>query len=93
MINKAKKKAAALKYDEQSQKAPYIVALGEGHVAERMIDTARESGVEVVEDKGLSNLLHKISIGDEIPQELYEVVAKILVFVNAIDEDFGKRNN
>lgn len=83
--------AAALKYDAQNDSAPYIVALGQGYVARRMVEAARESHVQVVQDQKLSSVLQKMSVGDEIPEELYKVVAEILVFVNNMDAKYGSR--
>ncbi len=83
--------AAALKYDAQDDSAPYIVALGKGYVARRMVEEAREHHVQVVQDQKLSAVLQKLSVGDEIPEELYKVVAEILIFVNNMDSKYGKR--
>jgi flagellar biosynthesis protein len=30
-----------------------------------------------------------MSIGDQIPKELYEVVAEILVFISSLDKGYG----
>jgi flagellar biosynthesis protein len=59
-----------------------LAAFGEGAVAERIVETALDSGVPVVEDESLSALLKQVSIGDEIPEELYEVVAQVLIFLS-----------
>ena len=83
--------AAALKYNAQDDNAPYIVALGRGYVARRMVEEAREHHVQVVQDQKLSNVLQKLSVGDEIPEELYKVVAEILLFVNNMDAKYGTR--
>jgi len=85
------KQAAALKYDPEISDAPYVVALGQGHVAERIIETAREEGVQIVRDDKLSHMLQKLSVGDEIPEELYKVVAEVLVFVSNMDEKYYRR--
>ncbi len=83
--------AAALKYNAEDDNAPYIVALGRGYVAKRMVETARENNVQVVQDRKLSSVLQKMSVGDEIPEELYKVVAEILVFVSHMDSKYGSR--
>lgn len=83
--------AAALKYNAQEDNAPYIVALGKGYVARRMVQEAHEKNVQVVQDQKLSNVLQKLSVGDEIPEELYKVVAEILLFVNNMDAKYGSR--
>lgn len=83
--------AAALKYDAENDDAPYIVALGKGLVAEQIIETAIENKVKVVKDEKLSSVLGKLGVGDEIPEELYAVVAEILVFVSSMDEEYKSR--
>lgn len=86
------KTAAALSYDQENQDAPILSAFGEGHVAEKMLEVARESGVPVHTDAKLSSMLSKLSIGDEISEDMYEAVAKVLAFVGEIDRRFGERN-
>jgi flagellar biosynthesis protein len=79
------REAAALKYDAGRDHAPRITGLGRGRLAERMIQEAEHSGVQVVRDDQLSHTLHRLSVGDEIPEALYRVVAEILVFVYRMD--------
>lgn len=79
------KEAAALKYEDGKDFAPRVTALGRGYLAERMIKEAESSRVQVVEDEGLSHVLHRLSVGDAIPEELYRVVAEILSFVYWMD--------
>ncbi|NMA34764.1 MAG: flagellar biogenesis protein [Clostridiaceae bacterium] len=83
------KEAAALRYTPEND-APEIIALGKGAAAEKIVEKAKESGVPVHEDVELAHALNLLNIGDEIPQELYEVVAKILIFVGDVDGKFPK---
>lgn len=70
--------AVALKY-EPERSAPYVVAKGADYVAKKIKDVARESGVEIVENKPLARMLyHNVDVGAEIPPELYRAVAEIL---------------
>ena len=85
------KRAAAISYDPAEHEAPVLSAFGEGHVAEKIIAVAKESGVPVLPDPSLTALLSKISVGDEIPEELYEAVAKVLIFVSEVDKSYGDR--
>lgn len=93
MEQTGKKRAAAIKYDQNASSAPILTAFGEGYLAEKIVAVAKESGVPIVPDKSLTSMLSKMSIGDEIPEELYEVVAKILVFVSDLDRGYGKRRS
>ena len=80
-----RKKAVALTYDPTNQ-APQVVASGQGAVAERIIEKAKEADVATYKDEGLADTLLKLEIGDMIPPELYGVVAEILVYVDKMDK-------
>ena len=82
---------AALKYDMGRDNAPLIVGLGEGYVAQKMLETAEENKIPVVEDDSLISVLNRFSVGDEIPEELYQVVAQILVFIGKLDGSASRR--
>ena len=79
------KQAIALEYDPNDI-APRVIASGSGHLAERIIETAKSEDIPVHEDAKLAATLSKLEVGDAIPPELYEVVAEILVFVDAMDK-------
>ena len=79
------KQAVALAYDPQDD-APTVIASGRGALAERIIEKAQEAAVPVHRDDKLADTLSRLEIGDMIPPELYEVVAEILVFVDAMDK-------
>ena len=79
------KQAIALEYDPDDE-APKVIASGKGALAEKIIEKAKESDVPVHRDDKLAETLSRLDIGDMIPPELYEVVAEILVFVDAMDK-------
>ncbi len=85
------KEVAALKYSPHEGGAPKLVAVGKGEIAEQIITVAKEHNIPLYEDANLSRTLNLFNIGDEIPKELYEVVAQILIFVGDIDKSYGKR--
>ena len=80
------KQAIALAYDPNEDGAPRVIASGKGQHAEKIIDAAKEKDIPVHEDSKLADTLSKLEIGEMIPPELYEVVAEILVFVDAMDK-------
>ncbi|NLL38775.1 MAG: flagellar biogenesis protein [Clostridiales bacterium] len=88
---KPKKRAAAIKYDPETDALPTMTAFGEGYVAEKTIEKGKQSGLPVITDAELVSLLAGMNVGDEIPPSLYEVVAKILVFVAEIDSSYGEK--
>lgn len=79
------KSAVALEYDP-SDEAPKIIATGKGILAEKIIEKAKESNVPIHQDSKLAGTLSKLEIGDMIPPELYEAVAEVLVFVDAMEK-------
>ncbi|BCR06589.1 flagellar biosynthetic protein FlhB [Desulfuromonas versatilis] len=84
-------KAVALLYDRSRGDAPQVVAGGKGSVAQKIIETARKAGVEVVEDGDLLELLARVPVGQEIPLELYQAVAEILAFVYRVNNRYRER--
>mgnify|MGYP000125665946 CR=1 FL=1 len=64
-------RAVALQYGPGSG-APVIVASGMGHLAERIVEVAVDSGVPVYEDNSLATILSQMELGREIPEELYQ---------------------
>ena len=84
------KKAVALTYDEERNAAPVIVASGTGYMAERIIETAQESGVPVYEDNSLATVLTQLELGSQIPEQLYQAIVDIYVyFLNFADRKPG----
>jgi len=74
--------AVALKYDENVSSAPVVVAKGQDYIARKIKEVALEHNVEIVENKLLAQSLYALcEIDDEIPADLYQAVADILVFV------------
>ncbi len=75
------KKAVALKYEPGERNAPVLVAKGKGAFAEQILERAKENGIPVQEDASLVEVLSKLDVDQEIPAELYTLVAEILSFV------------
>lgn len=78
---RSRRRAAALSYDAQVDRAPRLVARGDGHLADRILALAREHGIPIHEDRTLVDLLARLDVDTEIPPELYRVVAEIIAFV------------
>ena len=85
------KEVAALKYSPDEDGAPKIVALGKGDVAEKILEKAKENNIPVYENEQLAHTLNALNLGDEIPAELYQLVAEILVFVSNLDKSYGEK--
>jgi len=80
-----RKKAVALKYDLDKDKAPWIIASGKGEIAEKIIETAKEHKIPIQKDQDVVEVLAYLNIGDEVPPELYEVIAEILSFIYSLE--------
>lgn len=81
------KKAVALNYDEEKYGVPRIVAVGEGQLAQRILELAQAHEVPVVEDRVLVGKLAKFPVGAPIPPELFEAVAKVLAFLYRLEKE------
>ncbi len=78
--------AVAIKYDENKDRAPIVLAKGADKVAFRIIDKAEEHNIQIVENVPLARGLYKsVDIGREIPVEFYHAVAEVLAFVYGIN--------
>jgi flagellar biosynthesis protein len=83
------KKAVALHYEADRQKAPQVTAKGRGLVAERIIELARAKGIPIQEDPELIDALIQLDFYEEIPSSLYQAVAEILAFVYKMNKHMG----
>ncbi|MDY3909059.1 MAG: EscU/YscU/HrcU family type III secretion system export apparatus switch protein [Eubacterium sp.] len=79
-----KKTAVALEYTA-GDKAPKVIATGQGYLAEKIVDVAREADVPIHKDEKLARSLSVLDIGEYIPPELYSIVAEILVYVDSME--------
>ncbi|MGI5902039.1 MAG: EscU/YscU/HrcU family type III secretion system export apparatus switch protein [Desulfitobacteriia bacterium] len=87
---KQKKQAAALAYDHIG--APRVVAKGEGFLATKIIEFAKEKGIPIQENENLVQALMQIELSEEIPPELYQVVAEVLAFIYKLDRMKAREN-
>lgn len=85
-----RKKAVALRYDQENDQAPVVVAKGKGVLAERIELIANEYGIPVKEDPVLADYLMALDLYEEIPPELYKVVAEVLAYIYTMDRQRGK---
>lgn len=88
MEDNISKNAVALRYDPAKDDVPLVVAKGKGYLAERIQQVAQENGVPIKEDQQLAEYLMSLDLYDEIPPELYAVVAEILAFIYSMDQKY-----
>jgi flagellar biosynthesis protein len=80
------KRAVALKYDPSQSDAPKVAAKGQGLLADKILEMAKENGIPIQEDPALVEVLSKLDIDQQIPPELYNLVAEILTFIYHSDK-------
>jgi flagellar biosynthesis protein len=90
VLEKKERIAAALGYDNNSDSAPKLLAKGRGHIADKIIEVAEEHDTPVYKDERLSRQLQHLEIGETIPEDLYNVVAEVLVFISKMDARYKK---
>lgn len=74
--------AIALRYDPGQDQSPKVLAKGVDEVAQRIKKIASENNVPLYEDRELARTLYKMcNIGDTIPEQLFQAVAKILAYI------------
>jgi flagellar biosynthesis protein len=81
--------AAALQYDPLNTKAPEVVAVGRGTLADEITKIAKANKIPIHADKGLVEALTQLDVGAMIPRELYVVVAEVLSWVYMLDASHG----
>lgn len=88
--NKTKTKSAVgLKYDsDDAGSSPTVIAKGFGDLAEEIIEIAKKNGVLIHQDQYLSNFLATLDLGQEIPEQLYHVIAELIAFSYVIQGKF-----
>ena len=79
--------AIALRYEEGETPLPIVTGKGEGALAQRMIDAAREAGVPVMQNIPLAHSLFDDAPLDQyIPSDLVEPVAAVLRLVRELSD-------
>lgn len=81
--------AVAIGYNKEIDAAPYILVMGEGVLAERIVHFAKMSEVPIVRN---IELAHKLWLEGEIfeyiPEDTYEAMAEILRWINSLENEF-----
>ncbi|WP_070962826.1 flagellar biosynthesis protein FlhB [Vibrio sonorensis] len=74
--------SVALRYKQDQDKAPVVVAKGTDHMAMKIREVAREHGIYVVPAPPLArSLYHSTELEQEIPDGLFTAVAQVLAYV------------
>lgn len=87
-MDKKNKSAVGIKYQDGNKEAPKVIAKGFGDLAEEIIQLAKQNGVLVHEDPYLSEFLTTLDLGQEIPEQLYHVIAELIAFSYVLQGKF-----
>lgn len=95
--SKVTQSAVALRYSQnhshiqngnKNNDKPKIVAKGHGDIADEIIALAKQHGVLIHKDDELSQLLGQLDLGQEIPENLYHVIAELIAFSYVLQGKF-----
>jgi flagellar biosynthesis protein FlhB len=79
--------AVAIRYQPEIMSAPCVIAKGAGFIAERIKEIARNSGVPIIENKAVAQVLYRIvAVEQTIPLNLYKAIAEILAYVYSLKQ-------
>ena len=81
MAEDQRPKAAALRYEKGKDSSPRLVAKGQGHIAAKILQLAKDNQIPVHEDPALIEILSKMNLEEQIPGDCYRVVAEILAWI------------
>jgi flagellar biosynthesis protein len=84
-------KAVAVKYRPEKDRAPTVVAKGEGHIAATIKAIAQARGIPIKRDDDLVELLAQVDVDREIPAELYAAVAEVLAWIYRANDEVKKQ--
>jgi len=84
-------KAAALKYEKESDSVPVVVAKGKGIVAQKIIEKASEVGIPLFKNELLADSLLNVDLDREIPPALYKAVVEVFVWLAKNEESASSR--
>lgn len=74
--------AVALRYDQDKNRAPQVIAKGKDYLALKIVQIAEANDVYCMENPQLARTLYaQVELGREIPYELYDAVAEVLTVV------------
>ncbi len=76
--------SVAVRYDSSEMVAPVVIAKGSDFIAMKIREIARENEIPIIENPPVARLLHKMDLGEPIPEDLFKVIAEILAHVYSL---------
>lgn len=84
--------SVAIRYDSSEMDSPVIIAKGADFIAMKIREIARQHEIPLVENPPVARLLHKLDIGESVPEDLFKVIAEILAHVYSLTPVNGKKS-
>ncbi|MBP1931480.1 EscU/YscU/HrcU family type III secretion system export apparatus switch protein [Ammoniphilus resinae] len=78
--------AAVIRFDQEKDNVPTVVASGKGAIALQIIEKAKEHGIPIQEDPVVVSQLIDMDLGENIPPQLYSVIAEILIMIEELEK-------
>ncbi|NPA87361.1 MAG: flagellar biosynthesis protein FlhB [Epsilonproteobacteria bacterium] len=79
-------KAVALKYKAYEDSAPKVLAKGQGEIAKKIIEKAKEFDVPLFQNEALADMLLNVEVGEEVPPNMYKAVVEVFVWLYNLEE-------
>lgn len=79
--------AIAIKYDDKEMMAPQVMAKGQRLFAQMIREVAEEKHIPIIRNIPLAWALIELEVGDEIPEDLYQAVAELLIVVYRMKQE------
>ncbi|MCL7747146.1 EscU/YscU/HrcU family type III secretion system export apparatus switch protein [Halalkalibacter alkaliphilus] len=80
--------AAVIRYDNENGGTPKVVAHGKGQIANQIMELAKKNNVHMQEDASLVENLLDMDLGENIPPQLYSVMAEILLLIEEMEKSY-----
>jgi len=80
--------AVAIKYNEEADPAPLILAMGIGPMADKIIKIGQENHIPIMRNVDLAQNLHNNGrVNGYVPEDTYKAIAEILKWIDALEEN------
>ena len=73
--------AIALRYKQEIDDAPRVIASGTGNIADKIIAEAKKANIPIKQDADLASLLALVNLNEYIPFEAFYMAAKIFTCI------------
>ncbi len=80
--------AVAIGYNKEMDAAPYIIAMGQDILAERIVDIAQKNKIPIIRNIKLARKLwDEGEVHEFVPEDTYEAIAEILRWIAALNTE------